>query len=230
MKNDFYVYVYYNPLKKDIKYDIGLVPFYVGKGQNERYAHHIKTNNLKNDTNKHRANTIKKIIKAGLQPTIIIAKENLTEKEAFKFEKQLIKQFGRADKNLGPLTNLTDGGEGKSGAICSKQTKQKISKSRKKFIESLNGNHSMFATMKGRKQSMEACQKMSKNVKLALAKPSAKANRSRANLGKNNPRAKPCCVFGIKFNYIGEAERILGLDKRKLKQELSFYEIVENWL
>lgn len=41
--------------------------------------------------------------------------KNLTKQEAFDIEVDLIKKFGRKDKSLGNLVNLTDGGEGGGG-------------------------------------------------------------------------------------------------------------------
>lgn len=46
-------------------------------------------------------------------------------------EKEFIKLYGRKNLNLGTLCNLTDGGEGLNGYVCSKETKDKISKARK---------------------------------------------------------------------------------------------------
>ena len=43
-------------------------------------------------------------------------RENLTEDEAFETEIALILAIGRADRGSGPLTNMTDGGEGWSNA------------------------------------------------------------------------------------------------------------------
>lgn len=60
-------------------------PIYVGKGKNKR-AYRNKDVDVE------------------------IYKNNLTEEEAFNLEKQLIAQFGRADKEEGTLLNLTDGG------------------------------------------------------------------------------------------------------------------------
>ncbi len=55
-----------------------------------------------------------------------VYRENLTEKEAFDLEIELISKIGRSDLKLGPLTNLTDGGEGQSGAVVKESTRQKL--------------------------------------------------------------------------------------------------------
>ena len=57
---------------------------------------------------------------------IIIPFYNLTELEAFQLEIDLIKGFGRIDMGAGVLRNRTNGGEGFSGAIHSKEHKEKI--------------------------------------------------------------------------------------------------------
>jgi len=50
----------------------------------------------------------------------------IDEDHSIFLEKCLISIIGRKDLSLGPLLNLTDGGEGRSGAICSDQTKLKL--------------------------------------------------------------------------------------------------------
>lgn len=50
----------------------------------------------------------------------------LSEQDAFLKEKELIKFYGRRDKNQGSLVNLTDGGEGVSGFIWSEESKTKF--------------------------------------------------------------------------------------------------------
>jgi len=48
----FYVYELWNPFKN--------LPFYVGKGKNERYTDHLKEAIHNNGVNRHKINTIKK--------------------------------------------------------------------------------------------------------------------------------------------------------------------------
>lgn len=113
--NVYYVYAYLDPRKPGkYEYDDYLLeyePFYIGKGKENRINQHLNlygNNNLKN-------NKIKKIIKLGYKPIIIKLIEDINEEEAVCKEIQLISEIGRIDLLKGPLTNLTNGGEGISG-------------------------------------------------------------------------------------------------------------------
>lgn len=63
--------------------------------------------------------------KAGFRVEIIA--DGLTWKQACRKEVRLIKKIGRRDLGLGPLTNLTDGGQGANGMIVSEENKKKAS-------------------------------------------------------------------------------------------------------
>lgn len=125
----YYVYIYLNPLKPGNfnyeNYHFDFEPFYVGKGCGNRIISHLKEaqkyNQIEEESidldtekycNKHKINTIKKILRNNLEPIIFKIKENEIEQNSCELEKYLIKIIGRSDKKLGPLTNLTDGGEG----------------------------------------------------------------------------------------------------------------------
>jgi len=60
--------------------------------------------------------------------------EDLTWKEACDLEISLIWLYGRRDKGLGTLCNLTDGGEGSPGVIVSQKTRDLLSSQRKNKI------------------------------------------------------------------------------------------------
>jgi hypothetical protein len=130
---EFYVYMYLDP-RKPGKYKYGdycflYEPFYVGKGKDDRY------NICKCGRSKYFINKINKIKKLSLNPIIVKFKENITENESFELEGNLIKLIGRKDLNLGPLINMTNGGDGTSGKII----KEKIlKKSRKNFQDIKN--------------------------------------------------------------------------------------------
>ena len=117
----YYVYILFKTYKKgNFLYDnlsFDMEPFYVGKGKNDRI---YQSRNVKKNRNEHKNNILEKIHSLNLTVTSIKFKENLTEFEAFHLEADLIKKIGRFDKGLGPLSNLTDGGEGGSGGTSRK--------------------------------------------------------------------------------------------------------------
>jgi len=93
MKNDdhlYYVYVYIDPRNYE--------EFYYGKGKGKRKEAH-----LKDLGNSDKANKIREIKKAGLEPTIRVIAKGLTEKEAFLVEKTLLWKLGKV------LTNRSKG-------------------------------------------------------------------------------------------------------------------------
>lgn len=153
-ENKFYVYVYLDP-RKPGKYIYGeysfyYEPFYVGKGHDKRSGDHItEAKNILNkemkinkknfpEINLYKINKILKIIRENSDiPIILKIEENLLEKYSFKLEKKCIKTIGRHDLKKGPLTNLTDGGEGTSGILVSEETRLKHSTSVLQF--DLNG-------------------------------------------------------------------------------------------
>jgi hypothetical protein len=129
----FYIYVYCNPLKpgnysyleNGIGIDFEYAPFYIGKGKDLRLDFHLKEaikyqeiieeesiQEEKPKYNKHKINTINKIIREEKEVIVYKICENLGEETAYLLERFFIKLIGRADKKLGILTNLTDGGEG----------------------------------------------------------------------------------------------------------------------
>jgi len=131
--NKHYIYIYLDPRKpgnfcyQENYFDFE--PFYVGVGSGSRDTAHLRKSNLKNDPNKHKTNKIKKILSCEMRPIVVHIKENLLFQDALELEKQLISQIGRNDLVLGPLTNLTNGGEGYTGPKTEAH-KQKLSKAR----------------------------------------------------------------------------------------------------
>jgi len=111
----YYTYAY---LRED------KTPYYIGKGKDERIYSSNRTINSPKDKSR-----------------IIYLKQNLTEEEAFRHEIYMISIFGRKDLGTGILYNMTNGGEGVSGLIRSKETRKKIS-------DGISGkNHPMYGKM-----------------------------------------------------------------------------------
>lgn len=179
--NRYYTYAY---LRKDG------TPYYIGKGQKNRIY----------------VNSGKPCGKPKDKSRIIFLKQNLTEEEAFKHEKYMIAIFGRKDLGTGILHNRTDGGDGCSGLIHSKETKKKISEihkgktlseeTKKKIgISSKNRNKGKNNPMYGKSPSKETRIKISEALKgekhFFYKKSISEETRkklSEANSGKNHPR------------------------------------------
>lgn len=125
MENKYYIYIYLNPLNpgifsyQDLTFDFE--PIYIGKGTGRRLHSHLTSCQNKNNKAGYRRlfyQKLRKIIKLGFSPIIINFKENLSEKEAFILETELISKIGRRIMKEGPLCNNSKGGEGVSGAVA----------------------------------------------------------------------------------------------------------------
>ena len=142
MSNEFYVYMLLDPRKF-------YLPFYIGKGKGYRYNDHLGKK-LSSDTNQLKKHVIEKIRKTNQQPKIMIWKSELTEREAFALEKELVLRFGRRVDNTGILTNLTNGGEGLSGHQFSEEHRRKIGEANRNRIvtEETREKHRIIASQR----------------------------------------------------------------------------------
>ena len=127
----FFVYCYLDPrvpgefIYDDLKLDYK--PIYIGKGTGRRYKTHLY---IYKNNNTRFYSKLTAIFNDGYKPICIIVKNNLLEDESFYYEKHYINLIGRIE-NGGPLTNLSDGGEGQSGFKMSDDTKLKMSEAKK---------------------------------------------------------------------------------------------------
>jgi hypothetical protein len=165
--NKFYVYVYLDPRKigKYVygTYEFDFLPFYVGKGMGTRMYQHSCLSRLKNTKTKKRA-LLRGILNDGLRPIIIKIEKNLTEEESFVLEKKLIDLIGRFDMGLGPLCNLTNGGDGISGAICSEERKKKISEALKNKPKTKEHNKKVSEALKNKPKTKEHRENLKKSL------------------------------------------------------------------
>jgi hypothetical protein len=173
MENKYYIYFHINPVKNEI--------FYVGKGKGRRaYDKKIRNRFWKNIVNKYGY-------------IINIAEEGLTEEQAHQRELFYIAKIGRRDLGKGSLTNLTDGGEGASGAVRSDEYKKAVSlrvKGTKASDETkalISKNHKGF---KGMQHTNEAKEKVSIASKGRKHSDETKKKLSEANSGEK------CRFFG----------------------------------
>jgi hypothetical protein len=148
-----YIYIYLNPLCTG-EFSCGRLkfnyePFYVGKGSNRgRIDVHLHS---KAGNNNHKKNLIAKIKRNGLEPIRFKLYEGITECSANRLEKYYIAKIGRADMRKGPLTNMTDGGEGSLGYKHSAESIERIKESIKlnwekgKYVHiDISGNKNPF--------------------------------------------------------------------------------------
>lgn len=189
---------------KHIRLDTNEV-FYIGIGKQSNRAF-----------SKQRRNKYWKsiVLKHGYKVEII--KEVNTWEEACKLEIELISKYGRKDKGLGTLVNMTDGGEGSKG--MSEESKKSISDKLK--VSRIGANNPMYGKTGnlnpffGRKHTEEAIQK----------------NRL-ARLGKNlrgeSLKAKKVLDFNTNtiYNCVRDASEAIGINYYTLVNMLSGHRI-----
>jgi len=165
----FYVYGYL---------DENFIPFYIGKGKNNRILAHLRLNS----PNKYLVHKIKKIQKeTNKNPNLIFYAKDLNEDESFLLEKKLIKLYGRKDLGLGSLVNLTNGGDGSSGYIRDTNWKEKQSLAHKGYIKEKNGFYNKHHNITTKTI-------LSKKLKGRI--PWNKGKKCPQLGGENNPKAK----------------------------------------
>jgi hypothetical protein len=132
--DNFYVYVYLDP-RKEGEYNYGnytfrFEPFYVGKGKDKRCNVHLSSYK-KNSNGIFRGKLIHIMEDLKQRPYIFKLIENITEEQAFELEIYLIKLIGRKNLGFGPLSNMTNGGDGFSGSVKTEE-ERRISSERMK--------------------------------------------------------------------------------------------------
>lgn len=160
-QNNHYVYHLIDPRNG--------IPFYVGKGKDDRMHDHEKMvmRGIIPNNNSFLFRKINKIKKMGMVVIYKKIAEHLSDEKALQTEVTEIKRLGRFNQGKGPLCNLTDGGEGNSGKIIREETKIKMSKVARLRLSDPN-NHPMFR----KHHSQHSKSKMSVKRKLWFENPS----------------------------------------------------------
>lgn len=195
--------------------------FYVGKGKNNRYKDKTNRNKFFKDMlNTHNCD-------------VRIIEKNLTEKEAFQKEIELIKYY-RENTNY-RLTNVTDGGEGSTGWHPTQEIKNKMSRASKEKWKDENFKNKMLELRQGEDSPYKSQAFRDKISSLVSGENNPNFNhrwsdKQKEHLsnvrkenglaaGINNPRATKiiCMETGEVFDMIKEAQ-----EKYKVHDETSF--------
>ena len=146
--------------------------FYIGIGESDKRAY------SRRNRNNHWHNIVNKV-----GYSIRILHDNMTRLEAIEFEKHLIKEIGRYDLGLGPLVNMTDGGDG--GSNPSPETLVKLKKPKP-----IGFGERVSKALTGKKKTDAHISAMKKPKAVPSWKKGLKGVRSKEDLYKNKMNQK----------------------------------------
>lgn len=193
----FYVYGYFDAQSG--------VPFYIGKGKGSRCDHHMReaANPNSRDPNKHKIRKIRKHLQCGIKPVVKIIDKNLTEAVAFELECFLIAEIGRADLGKGPLTNLSDGGEGLTGLVRDLHG-EKNPNYGKRGESAIWWGKSHAEETKEKIASAQRGRELTQAHKEALRKPKSEAGRAALALARKTSTYRPSTETRAKLSAAGK--------------------------
>lgn len=157
-------------------------PFYVGKGKGRRIHTHFQLKNLL--THSHKNHTIIKANTEGVPILREILFEGLTHEESLRVEVWHIKMWGRSDLGEGPLTNLSDGGDGNIGHIDSKESRLKKSLAHKGKLKSPETIEKVRQIHIGLKRNADTCERIRNKAIGRIRSAESKEKQSRTIIGR----------------------------------------------
>ncbi len=194
-RTDYYVYLY---LREDG------TPYYVGKGKDDRAFSTIRR------------------IRVPSRDRIVFPFTNLTEEESLSKEKELIAKYGRKDIGTGILRNLTDGGEGSSGA---KRTPEQIERLRLAITGKKRTPEQIERIKKASQMTPEKRQKLiDAHKRMSPEKKAARAEKWKKIVREMSPEKKAAIAEKLRNANIGKKhspETIEKMRKSHLKENLS---------
>lgn len=199
MSQKFYVYIYLDPRVLYDKHGFTNEPFYVGKGQGNRFKYHLRCSNRLNNYMNDRVSAI---LHEGTAPIILFLHHTDDEQDAYTVETEWIHKLGRSSNGTGPLLNLTDGGAGTSSGSghpffgkkhtdVAKQAISAASKGEKNPFFSKTHSEETRAKMQQRVMSEE-----NKTLLSSLYKGIPLPDEHKANIRASAKRGKDSPLFG----------------------------------
>lgn len=191
---------------------------YVGK-TTKSLTYRLINGHMQDTSKTHKTNWIKSLKKEGLMPIIELVETCDNEEKCNYLEKYHIQLLGRADKGLGILVNSTDGGEGTTGRVLTKETKGKISKGNKgkrlgtKLPDitknKIKESHSKFS----KKKKKEISEKISKANIGKIVKESTKEKIRIANIGRIHSDESKVKISknGIGYKHKNKSSKFIGV-------------------
>jgi len=205
MKNNYtqyYVYVYLDPTLPGIfkygNFSFNYKPFYIGKGKNRRMYNHLQPKYLSKKCLK--SEYINSLLDKNKLPIIEKIKDNLSSRNAYEFETEMLKLIGQINKGTGPLTNNMCKGRGLDSH--SQETKDIIGKYSRNRRHTLETKRKLSFYKKGKNNPMYKNGKYAGIIKTGLS-------RSEAKLGVRNP------MYGKKLTKDQKYERSINSTRRK---------------
>lgn len=159
--------------------------YYIGKGKGRRPMAHFWEDSLRKRSYKN--NIIAKAFHEGRKIFVEILYKGLSDELACALEMYLIAHFGRKNTRTGVLTNLTDGGDGTSGAILSEEHKRQIGERHRGKNHTDESKRLISESLKGRAKSRATRDRIRKAKRGLLPSEAARRNHRAA---QNTPEIR----------------------------------------